>query len=138
MCVGLRLVTGQFGCHPNSPKTIKVPIKMTHFLPVPLSLHLTLPFLSFPSCHTLSLSGRASQTLARVFPGPSWPLILPPPTSHHEGPYNRRTVWVKASSLLAPSDPPGVTSRRHVLTEVIGGLGWDYCLVFRAGGLPLV
>lgn len=94
---------------------------------MPLSLHLTLPpFL--PVTHFLCLA--VHPNTSRGVPGTPVALDSATPTSHHEGTYNRRTEWVKASSLLAPSDPPGVTSRRHVLTEVMGGLGWDYCLVF--------
>lgn len=72
------------------------------------------------------------RSTSKGVPGPLMALDSATPTSHHEKMYNRRTVWVKASSLLAP---PGVTSRRHVLTEVMGGLGWDYCFVFRGDSL---
>lgn len=124
----LWFATDQFDCRPNSPKAVRVPIKITDSSPSTSFSPSLLPFLFLS--HTFFV-WTWIPTLARLFLGPSWPLTLPPPTSHHEKTYNRCTVWVKASSLLAPSDPFGVTGRRHVLTEVIGGLGWDSCLVFR-------
>lgn len=81
------------------------------------------------------VSGHASKHQGRVFPGTSVPLNschLSPPGPHHEKHTTHTCSETQSKSVLSSLQP--LTFRgheeRHVLTEVMGGLGWGQCLVW--------